>query len=136
MAIESKVMSEGATCYCEELAAWVAKHNHHVLPKHNSGLVAFLAVRADVIEAMSAGYPLKTIWLHLQSAGRVSFRYETFLKYVHRHVEDRSTKRPNSVAMKEADGKRRNTTNEPRKAASAGIPAFHYNPRMDEKDLI
>lgn len=76
--------------FSDELAAWVAQRRHSAKYKRNEYLVAFLAVRNDVIEAAAAGYALKTIWEHMRATGRVSFRYETFLKYVRRHIADTS----------------------------------------------
>ncbi|WP_171985374.1 TraK family protein [Burkholderia cenocepacia] len=74
----------------DELAAWVAQRRNAAKHKRNEYLVSFLAVRNDVIEATAAGYALKTIWEHMQATGRVSFRYETFLKYVRRHIANSS----------------------------------------------
>ena len=45
-----------------------------------------MAARADVKEAMEAGYALKIIWEHMRETGRIPFRYETFLKYVRQHI--------------------------------------------------
>jgi len=47
---------------------------------------AFLAERANVIEASAAGFSLRTIWEHMHETGRIPFRYETFLRYVQRYI--------------------------------------------------
>ena len=54
--------------------------------KRKDYLPAFMAARSDVMEAMAAGFALKIIWEHMHEIGRIPFRYETFLKYVHRHI--------------------------------------------------
>ncbi len=121
----------------DELATWVAQRDQAERPQRKEALVAFLAVRADVIEATAAGYTLKTIWEHLHEAGRVSFRYETFLKYVRRHITNSPTEQRKPTPVKRSNGRENPAPiREPRKVELVGIPTFNYNPRMDEKDLI
>jgi hypothetical protein len=70
----------------DELAAWLALQQQTSQIKRRDYLAAFMAVRADVKEAMEAGYALKIIWEHMREIGRIPFRYETFLKYVRQHI--------------------------------------------------
>lgn len=73
--------------YPDELATRLAhrqQQTSHV--KRRDYLAAFMAARSDVKEAMAAGYALKIIWEHMREIGRIPFRYETFLKYVRRHI--------------------------------------------------
>jgi hypothetical protein len=72
----------------QELAARLARQQQTATLKRKDYLPAFLAARSDVIEAMVAGFALKTIWEHMREIGRIPFRYETFLKYVRRHITD------------------------------------------------
>lgn len=72
--------------YTEELAEWV-KQRAATRPRQDKSLVAFLAVREDIHEAIDAGYALKTIWEHLHEKGKISYRYETFLKHVNKHIK-------------------------------------------------
>lgn len=65
-----------------ELAEWTATQTN----RRKNALVAFLAVRADVMEARHAGYAYKTIWEHLHEIGRFQYRYETFLRYAKRYI--------------------------------------------------
>jgi hypothetical protein len=39
--------------------------------RQDTAAVAFLAVKADVIEAIEADYALTTIWEHMHETGRV-----------------------------------------------------------------
>ena len=75
-----------AKSYTEQLAEWVKKREAS-RPRQDKNVVAFLAVRADVKDAMDAGYALKTIWEHLHETGKIAYRYETFLKHVKRHIK-------------------------------------------------
>ena len=136
MAAESKVGVEPTKSFREELATWVAQRDQTARPKRKESLAAFLAVRADVIEATAAGYALKTIWEHLHEAGRVTFRYETFLKHVRRHIANSPTEQSKPAPVKRSNGHENKPIQEPRKTAPVGIPSFHYNPRMEDKDLI
>lgn len=52
---------------------------------------AFMLARSDVIEAIAAGYDLKTIWEYMRETGRIPFRYETFLKYVRKYITNAPT---------------------------------------------
>lgn len=76
--------------YIDQLAEWVEERDAS-RRRQDKNLVAFLAVRTDVKEAMDAGYALKTIWEHLYGLGKIPHRYETFLKHVHRHIEKTPT---------------------------------------------
>lgn len=51
------------SAFLDELAEWVASAQR----RRKESLVAFLAVRSDIEEAMRAGYALKTVWAHLRA---------------------------------------------------------------------
>ena len=75
-----------ATKIEQELAARPMRAQQTGRLKRKDFLPAFMAARSDVMEAMAAGFALKIIWEHMHEIGRIPFRYETFLKYVHRHI--------------------------------------------------
>lgn len=75
-----------ATKIEEELAASLALKQRHGGLGRGEYRPAFMAARSDVIDAMAVGFALKTIWEHMHEIRRIPFRYETFLKYVHRHI--------------------------------------------------
>jgi len=74
--------------YPEELAEWVKKREA-TRPRQDKNVVAFLALKSDVQDAIAAGYSLLTIWEHLHEKGKIPYRYETFLKHVRRHIKGR-----------------------------------------------
>lgn len=80
-----------ATKIEKELAASLALKQQLGVLSRGEYLPAFLAARSDVIKAMTAGFALKTIWEHMHEIGRIPFRYETFLKYVYRHITNAPT---------------------------------------------
>lgn len=71
------------TSYTDQLAKWVKEKK---LTPRNKNLVAFLAVRADIKEALDAGYPVKTVWENMNELKRIEFGYDTFLNYVNRQI--------------------------------------------------
>lgn len=74
--------------FTEDLAEWVKKREA-TRPRQDKNVVAFLALKSDVQAAIMAGYSLLTIWEHLHEKGKIAYRYETFLKHVRRHLQDR-----------------------------------------------
>ena len=70
----------------EELAEWVKKREAS-RPRQDRNVVAFLALKSHVEEAIQAGYSLLTIWEHLHEKKKISYRYETFLRHVRRYIK-------------------------------------------------
>ena len=124
----------------DELAAWVAQRRHAAKHKRNEYLVSFLAVRNDVIEATAAGYTLKTIWEHMQATGRVSFRYETFLKYVRRHIADSSlpvvTPARRGIERGRSDKSKTNEIGSSKKAEIPAIGGFSFKATPNGDELL
>ena len=79
-------MATTESSYPDKLAARLALQQQTSQIKRRDYLAAFMAARADVKEAMEAGYALKIIWEHMREVGRIPFRYETFLKHVRQHI--------------------------------------------------
>ena len=67
-------MSTMEHSYPDELAARLALQQKTSQIKRRDYLAAFMAARADVKEAMEAGYALKIIWEHMREIGRIPFR--------------------------------------------------------------
>ncbi|WJF90212.1 TraK family protein [Paraburkholderia bonniea] len=135
MAIEPAGDDEMTTSFPVELAAWVAQRSQTAKIKRKESLAAFLAVRADVIEATAAGYALKTIWEHMRETGRVSFRYETFLKYVRRHITNAPAEPVAPTSLEQGNGQVA-TISGPKKREVPSIGGFSFNPTSDKKDLF
>lgn len=122
----------------EELAAWVTQQNQTTKLKRKESLAAFLAVRTNVIEAMTAGYALKTIWEHMHETGRVPFRYETFLKHVRRHITNASVESVNSYSKRQTKDDNKSgatTTSELRKREASPAGGFSFNATPKKEDL-
>ena len=122
--------------YTEELAAW-ADQKAEKRRRQDAAAVAFLAVKADVIEAMEAGYALTTIYEHMHETGRVKNSYETFRRHVQRFVKTASSlpTPPVPKAVNRSNNSSPSITPKPADKL-AGIPSFYYNPKMDDKDLF
>lgn len=117
----------------DELAEWVA--SKEAPRRQDAQAVAFLAIRADVITALDAGYSMKTVWDFLREKGRITSSYEAFRRHVKKHI------RPGSRAVAVPP------------AASPGVPAgsrqapetpenqpvigkFNFNAKPDRGKLI
>lgn len=93
--------------YTDELSAWATGRKAGRGRKR----VAFLAIRDDVEDAIRHGFPVRTIWEHMQETGRTDCCYETFARHVRLFIR----KRPEKP--------------EPEKA-------FRYDPVIRTKDLF
>ncbi|HCU5992216.1 TPA: TraK family protein, partial [Legionella pneumophila] len=72
-----------ATSYTDQLAKWIIEKKS---TSRNKNLVAFLAVKSDVIEALDAGYSVKTVWANMRELKRIDVGYDAFLNHVNRHI--------------------------------------------------
>jgi hypothetical protein len=135
--------------YTDELAAW-ASTKAEAKRRQDTAAVAFLAVKADVIEAMEAGYALTTIYDHMHETGRVKTSYETFRRHVQRFIKaapaaatpptPKATTRSASssqatvpaVTPKPAAPARANLARE----QAGKIPSFNFNPTPNKEDLL
>lgn len=132
-----------AKTYPELLGEWVKRRES---AKRDKNLVAFLAVRDDVKEAVDAGYAVKTIWANMHEEKRVAFGYDTFLNYVNRHIR-RQQKEPadNSPAkpvLPSVSGQGRPGSKiapigaGPQVKAPDAVPGFKFNSAPKKEDLI
>lgn len=101
--------------YMTELAEWAAKQEPSGRrPRQDSATVAFLGVKADVAQAMEAGYSITTIWKHMRETGRVTINYETFRRYVSRYIRRKASVAQSAPAPAPvpslSGGRRRRTT--------------------------
>lgn len=129
--------------FLEELAKWATGARQTTSPRRKETLAAFLAVRADVKEAIAAGYALKTIWEHMKETGRVSFRYETFLRHVRRHITNappESPKQPapmiSEVQAKGSDESKPKALTEPKKSGVPSVGCFNFDPTPNKEELL
>ena len=67
--------------YTDTLTEWAKNQGKTTKARRDRHWVVFLAVKADVEAAIEAGYALRTIWEHMRETGRITYRYETFLKH-------------------------------------------------------
>lgn len=129
--------------FLEELAKWATGTRQATKPRRKETLAAFLAVREDVKEATAAGYALKTIWEHMHETGRVSFRYETFLRHVRRHTTNAPSEPPRSSATAKptTQGKCGNesmptASREPKKSEVSPVGRFNFDPTPKKEELL
>lgn len=120
--------------YPERLGEWLKRRES---TRRDKNIVAFLAVRDDVRDAVDAGYAIKTIWANMHEEKRVAFGYDTFLNYVNRHIR-RVPKELSGITSA------RNMQMPVSKQGQAGpqvkapdtIPGFIFNSEPKKEDLI
>lgn len=108
--------------YPNDLAEWLSQRKGNK-STHAATMASFLAVSENVRAAIDAGFELKTIWEHLREKKRISFRYETFLKYVRRHI----TKTVSTKKTKDHGTK---------KTAPSAATAFSFSPNPKKDELL
>lgn len=134
MTRKTEMNDETKTSFVEGLAAR-AKAN----PKRREHLAIFLALRFNVIEAMDAGYALKTIWEHMHETGRVPFRYETFLRHVRRYITNASSEHSNTVATTKPTALKATileASSEPKRNVAPLVRRFNFDPVPKKEELF
>ena len=129
--------------FLEELAKWATGARQTTSPRRKETLAAFLALRADVKEAIAAGYALKVVWEHMHETGRVPFRYETFLRHVRRHITNAPPERPkqpapmiSEVQAKGGDESKPKALPEPKKSGVPSVGCFNFDPTPNKEELL
>lgn len=129
--------------YVSQLGEWVASKPATHKAKN---LAAFIAVRDDVRDALSAGYSVKTVWAHLYESRRIAIKYDAFLGYVHRYLQ-----KPGLQQSETSDSQQSGAAgagagfsgtpagpasrSQPRKL-SAEMPGFKFNPIPNKDELL
>jgi hypothetical protein len=111
--------------YSEQIAEWVKQKQSR---KRDKNLVAYLAVKTDVQEAMADGYAAKTIWAHLVETKRIAFGYDTFLNYTKRQLRSQTKE---EVSKTEKSHPEHKPTLETRRQ-----PGFSFNSVPNKEDLL
>lgn len=129
-------MTKPVPAYLESLANWV-RETEGPRRRRTVNVAAFLAVRDDVQAAFDAGFPMKAVWAHLTSQGRLSCHYETFLKHVRRHITDAARPEPSmpGTAPVPASAAVPASPPEPRRTDTS-VPGFKYEPAPRKEDLF
>lgn len=128
----------------DALAEWVAKQQ--TPRRQDAQAVAFLAVRADVVTALEAGYSVKTVWAFLKDEGRITSSYEAFRRHVQRHIRSgqkggtkgrQAAPSPADASPSPAPAPAQTKPAEPKPAKAAkGIGKFDFNAEPDKGRLI
>ena len=126
--------------YTDELAGWVRQHAENKRLQ-DSAAVAFVAVKADVVAAMAAGYALTTIWEHMHETGKLKCSYETFRKHVHRFIQSPAAEPPvtraqDRAAKRDVTGDAVKQSMSPEKSEAARIGGFTFDPSPNKEDLL
>ena len=130
--------------YSGELAEWF-KNREQTKRSKDTNLVAFLAVRDDVREALEKGYSRRSIWEHLCTTERISYRYDVFVKHVRRHITEMPPKTPTSSTQHQEPTPPPGPTQGIEKSQNplpdlarpkSTIPGFVHNPLPSPEELF
>ncbi|MEF2492795.1 TraK family protein [Vibrio mimicus] len=111
--------------YVKELQAWIIQRQPNTRhPTKQEVLATFLGVQPFVEESIEAGYNLKTIWEYLTEQKHISFRYETFLRYVKQYI----TTAPKPSTTDKLAKEKQNV--------SQKISGFSFDAKPNKQDLI
>ena len=127
----------------KSLSERIAERAKKKKPSRNAqNRAAFLAVRADVKQAIDDGWPVKNVWETLHEEGKVTFSYQAFRGYVNRLIlaskPDVATAPATlgegstpDAGKPAAEGASNTTRQKP-----AALPGFTFNANADKKDLL
>lgn len=130
--------------FSEQLGEWVKEKKSR---QRDKNLVAFLAVKADVQDALNEGYAVKTIWEYMVEKKRIGYGYETFLNYTNRLIRRKGkggtpdkiivTEQPSVTNTKEdtKQKKKEEPITTATEQKSAKIPGFKFNPIPNKEEL-
>lgn len=128
----------------KRLTERIAAHMQTQKPtRSGQNRAAFLAQRDDIKEALTDGWPVKTIWETLHDEGKISFGYDAFISYVNSLIRspgepEKATARP-PASSKPAPKKAPPATPKPvppTERKSGVIPSFNHNSRPNIADLL
>jgi hypothetical protein len=129
--------------YPEVLADWVKRED---ASRPDRNIVAFLAVREEVREAVDAGYSITAIWKNMRADGRIAASYETFRRHMKRYLrpvsEAASAALPPTSTSKDGANPAQAALRLPGAAAKPqtkspdAISGFTFNPKPNLEDLI
>ena len=127
----------------KSLSERIAERAKKKKPSRNAqNRAAFLAVRADVKQAIDDGWPVKSVWETLHEEGKVTFSYQAFRGYVNRLIlaskpgVATAPATPGEGSKPDAgkpavEGASNTTRQKP-----AALPGFTFNANPDKKDLL
>lgn len=106
--------------------------------RRDRNVVAFLAIREEVKAGLEAGHAATTLFAYMRDGGRVSFCYDTFLKYVHRYIRQQNEAASIGVQRTQAFPRTNGNAVPPAKAKSKPNEniGFNFNPVVNKDDLI
>jgi hypothetical protein len=123
----------------KSLSERIAERAKRKKPSRNAqNRAAFLAVRADVKQALDDGWPVKSIWETLHEEGKVTFSYQAFRGYVNRLIlaVKADATSPASEPAKPGEDIKPKAAASSTKQKPAQMSGFTFQPNPDKKDLL
>jgi hypothetical protein len=126
----------------KSLSSRIAERLAHQKPSLGAqNRATFLALRAEIKQALDDGWPVKTIWETLRQENKLTFSYPAFLGYVKRLIlpqpdqQAAPPRQPASVAPPPPSTPRTPTPTEKKTDKPVG-PGFRFDPVPKKEDLL
>jgi hypothetical protein len=125
--------------YTEQLAERLRAQK---TPGRSLNKAAFLAVKADVVAALEAGFVSKVIWSDLRTCKRIDFSYDTFLRLVKIYISSAPAVRTHVTFTSKKSTVKDKPANWPAAASSQPVDStsektsFVYNPVPNRDELL
>ena len=97
----------------------------------NQNRAMFLALRPEIKQALDDGWPITSIWKTLYEEGKVTFGYDSFLRYTKHLILLSPSQNPKYLEQPDATKTTKPKTNE-----TPGIRGFIFNPSPKKEDLF
>lgn len=99
-------------------------------------LAAFLLMRDEVFKAIDAGWSVRFIWELLYKEEKITFSYQTFLKFVNKYKTKKTEKSTKDVVKKESNTLSKSESEQKPDLASKEVSASeHSQGRIKVTDL-
>lgn len=130
----------------KSLSARIAERATRQKPSRSAqNRATFLALKADIKEALDDGWPVKTVWETLHEEGKVTFSYQAFRGYANRLIlgnqagpegSRRAGELASTPASAEGGAGGKPAASPPAVAPTPAATGFTFNAKPDKQELL
>lgn len=97
---------------------------------------AFLAVRAEVKQALEDGWSVKTVWETLREEGKIGFSYHAFIRYVNQLIRQVPPSGAAESVPKEGQGAQAPAAVKQKPSSPPDVGGFKFESIPNKEDLF
>lgn len=97
---------------------------------------AFLAVRAEVKQALEDGWSVKTVWETLHDEGKIGFSYHAFIRYVNQLIRQVPPSSAAEPAPKAGQGAQAPAAAKQKPSSPPDVGGFTFESIPNKEDLF